>query len=172
MKNLASIILILSFILILLGCNEFSQQPSPQDAEVFLNNNRQDMDTIASFLINIETEDNLVFIDKDKTTVYFEFKQNDILSKDAKEALKRLRHKGCESIELNKRDNTISFMIWSRTMGSVDCNIARTLDGEGLPVVQFQTECRPISDGWYYCFADYEAYRIDPSKYDEMWITQ
>ena len=172
MAKRVSFVLILGLILIFLGCNEFSQPPSPQDADAFLNTNRQDMDIIADFLIHIDTEHDLVFIDRDKTTVFFEFKQNDILSEDAKDALKRLRHAGCGSISLHKRDNTISFMIWSRTMGSVDCNIARTLDGEGLPVVQFQTECIPISDGWYYCYADYEAYRINPSKYDEMWIAQ
>ena len=150
------------------GCANSYNPPSPEDADSFLKSNRNDIDVIVNYIQAIKTEGNSVFIDK-TDAVFYEFKDHDILSDDVKTSLRRLRSNGCECLALLKDDNTIYFEIWSRTVDGVGCGIARTLDEQGFPKVQFQTECKPISDGWFYYYTDYEAYRIDSKRYDEMW---
>ena len=171
MKKLLFILLIAVF---LTGCMKSYNPPSSEDADIFLKDNRDDIDVIVDYLQSIETENDSVFFNFSitKETVFYDFEDHDILSDDVKTSLRYLKSNGCEVISMHKDDNTIYFEIWHRTMGDVGCGIACTLDGQGFPKVQFQTECKPISDGWFYYYTDYEAYRIDPSKYDEMWETQ
>lgn len=169
MKKLFFILLIVAF---MTGCMKSFNPPSIEDTDSFLKDNRDDIDVIVDYLQSIETEDDSVFFNFSitKDTVFYDFEDHDILSDDVKTSLRHLKSNGCEVISMHKDDNTIYFEIWHRTMGDVGCGIARTLDGQGFPKVQFQTECKPISDGWFYYNTDYEAYRIDTSKYDEMWL--
>lgn len=171
MKKRALLLLILILTTFMVGCTRSYYPPSSEDADLFLKNNRNDIDVIVNYLQTIETEDDSAFFNFGitKDTVFYELEDHDIPSDDVKTSLRHLKSNGCVDISMHKDDNTIYFEIWHRTMGDVGCGIARTLDGQGFPKVQFQTECKPISDGWFYYYTDYEAYRIDPSKYDEMW---
>lgn len=171
MKKHALLLLILIITANMTGCAKPYYPPTQEDADSFLKDNRDDIDVIVNYLQSIETEGDSAFFNFGiaKDTVFYEFEDHDILSEGVKTCLHHLRSNGCEHISMHKDDNTIYFEIWHRTMGDVGCGIACTLDGQGFPKVQFQTECKPISDGWFYYYTDYEAYRIDPSKYDEMW---
>lgn len=162
---------LLVIVVLLSGCTKSFNPPSAEDADLFLKINRDDIDTIVQYLHVIETDDDSVFIDG-TDYAFYEFEDHKILSDEVKASLRHLKSNGCEDISMQKDDNTICFEIWSRTMGNVGCGIACTLDGHGFPKVQFQTACKPISDGWFYYYTDYEAYRINPSKYDEMWENQ
>lgn len=154
----------------LAGCFKPFTPPSPEDADAFLKNYQSDIDAVVNYLESIDTEDDSLYLNRRYgTMVSYEFQDHDILSADVRASIQRLWSAGCEIISMQKDNNTVRFEIWSRTMGDVGCGISRTLDGQGFPKVQFQTKCEPISDGWFYYYTDYEEYRSNRSKYDEMW---
>ncbi len=164
-KSLLAVLL--SMALLLVGCGFRYDPPSAEDANVFLAQNREDINIIVDYLKELEYDS--AFVDKDNGEIFYEFKYHTIESKDVKTGIRHLWSSGCEHISIRKKDNTIYFEIWSRTMGDVACGISCTIDGNVYPKVEFQTECEPISDGWFYYYADYEEYRANRSKYDEMW---
>ncbi len=147
--------------ILLISVDLFSlEQPSKEDAAVFLMQHRDDIDSIVDYLRELEVSD--AYID-DKGILY-ELDWHDIPSK-VNTSVHRLRLSGCTDI--HKEANTISFQIWSRTMGSVDCGIACTIDGQGTPKTWFQIYHEELGDGWFYYYDDYEEYRAYPSQYEE-----
>lgn len=166
-KKKSLLAVFLSMALLLVGCSFRYDPPSVEEANVFLAQHQEDINIIVDYLKELDYDS--AFVDKDNGEIFYEFEYHKIESKDVKTGIRHLWSSGCEHISIQKEDNTIYFEIWSRTMGDVDCGISCTIDGNGYPKVQFQTECEPIFEGWFYYFADYEEYRANRSKYDEMW---
>lgn len=152
------LLLMLMLVFILPGCTHYYDPPTPEDADTFLKNNLHDIEVIVDYLKALDTDH--AYIGRNQSTVFFEFEHHDIIQEDVRDSLGQLWSNGCESITIRRRDNTVYFEIWGRTRGNVSCGIACTLDGQGLPKAELQTECTPISNGWFYYFADYEEYRI------------
>lgn len=148
-------------------CTRYYDPPTPEDADEFFKNNQQAIDIVVDYLRSIDAES--AHIDRSSTTVWYAFEHHDITETDVIDGLRRLWKAGCEAISISYGRNTISFEIWYRTRGDIGCGIACTIDGRGYPKAELQTECTPISDGWFHYVADYEKYRISPSKYDAMW---
>lgn len=161
-------LLVLTLTLLLSGCGYYDP-PGLEDADAFLKSNRQEIDTVANYLKTIETD--YAYIGN-VATVFYEFKDHDILSENVRTSLQNLWSAGCKRITMEKADNTVYFEIWNRTRGGVSCGISCTLDGQGFPKAELQTACEPISGGWFYYYSDYEEYRKSPSKYDAMWNSQ
>jgi len=170
-KRIQILIFVFALAVFISGCTLLClTPPTPDDAEAFLKNNQHDIDVVVSFLKSIDTADH-AYIDRNDTTVFYEFEYHEITPKDVRTSLRHLWSAGCECISIQNGDNTVYFEMWRRTMGNVSCGISCTLNGQGVPKAELQTECTPISKGWFYYFADYEEYRKSPSKYDEMWDT-
>lgn len=157
MKRIKFMILMLLLTVFILGCVKPFIPPTLEDADQFLKNNRHDIDVAVNYLKSIDTEDNSVYIKG--ITISYEFEDHIVSDEEIKRSLQHLWNAGCELICIQKEKNTISFEIWSRTMGDVSCGISCTIDGQGYPRAEFQTVCTPISDGWFYYYADYEEYR-------------
>lgn len=160
MKRLGAIFLAL--LLFLADCVNGFEPPSKDEATAFLMQHREDIDTIVDYLKELEFS--YAYIEDDKG-VFYELGWHDIPSNEVNTSVHRLRLSKCTNI--NKKANTISFEIWSRTMGGVDCGIACTIDGQGTPKTLFQINCVELCDGWFYYFDDYEEYRAHPSQYEE-----
>ena len=159
------LLLFLLFDCCVIGCTRFLTPPTSEEADKFLKNNWHDIDAVVNYLRTIDAEYAFVV----GTTISYEFTDHEIIQEDVKTCLQRLWRAGCKLISIQNGDNTIYFEIWNRIYGDVGCGIACTINGQGFPKVEMQTECKLISFGWFYYLADYEEYRKSPSKYDKMW---
>ena len=169
-KKKILIVVSLLMTMLLAGCSFLYKLPpseplSADEAKEFLTQHREDIDTIVDYLKELEYKS--VFIDADNKKIFYDFEYHDISSWNVNACIHRLWIDGC--IEISKNDtqerNAISFDIWRKIIGSEDCGIACTIDGQGMPKTEFQTYCEEIDDGWYYYYDDYEEYRKNPSKY-------
>lgn len=163
MKPIKEIVMTVLLLLALLlsGCSLRSDGPTAEDAKAFLSGYREEIDLVVDYLKELGNDSVLIH----KGKAFYEFEWHDISSENIIASLHRLGAAGCRSIYND--DNTISFEIWRRTRGDVDCGIACTTDRQGAPKTQYQTRCEEIGDGWFYYYDDYEEYRKDPSKYEE-----
>lgn len=158
-----------AMLLFLSGCSLRFDPPSPAEAREFLDRHREDIDLVTAYLLELDAD--YAFISKsllkNPGKVFYAFETHDISSKEVVAAVRRLWRAGCTVMKKDdQNDNhTLSFMLWSRTMGSVDCGIAFVIGGEGTPKTAFQTMHEEIGDGWFYYYDDYEAYRSHPSQY-------
>ncbi len=118
-----------------------------------------------SYLKELECDSTL--IKQNNGQIIYEFDDHDIASAEVRFSISRLWRAGCKRIWKDKEANTISFELWYRTMGEVDCGIACTFDNQSTPKTAFQVCCEEVGDGWYYYFDDYEEYRAHPSDYEE-----
>lgn len=166
MKKWLNLLLPLALVFFASGCKYFDP-PKPETVATFLENNQHDLDAVVDYLKNLDTDH--AYIHKYAETVFYEFEYHEIVSDEIKICLQHLWEAGCDDITIENRDNTVYFELWSRTRGGVSCGISCTLNGHGLPKAEYQTECTPISNGWFYYLSDYEEHRKNPSKYDEMW---
>lgn len=158
------LILLLAFALLLSGCTvDRSDPPSTEDAKAFLEHHKDDIDIIVEYLRGLKAD--LASISNANGTIFYEFENHDIESKNVKMSIRHLWSAGCKSICKNDRrgNNSISIEIWCRTIGDVDCGIACTIDGQGTPKTEFQIECEKIAEDWFYYFDDYEEYRNHPT---------
>ena len=149
--------------LLLSGCSLRNDGPTAEEAKAFLSGHREEIDLVVDYLKELGYDS--ILIDKGKEEAFYEFEWHDISSENVITSLNSLWAAGCRSIY--KDDNTISFEIWCRTRGDVDCGIACTINRRGAPKTQYQTRCEEIGDGWFYYYDDYEEYRKDPSKNEE-----
>ena len=163
----AKLVLLVLIVFFLSGCAGLLSKPKPEDADLFLKNNRYDIDIIVDYLKAIDTDH--AYIGRNRTTITYEFEDHVIESEEVKDSLQNLWRAGCQFISIHNAVNTVNFELWDRTMGNVSFGIACTLDGRGFPKAELQTECEAISNGWFCYYSDYEEYRKNPSKYDEMW---
>ncbi|MBQ2641081.1 MAG: hypothetical protein IJG15_03690 [Lachnospiraceae bacterium] len=120
-EGLRAIILIS---LLFTNCFQGFEPPSKEEATAFLMQHREDINTIVDYLSELEFS--YAYIDDDKG-VFYDLGWHSIPSNEVNTSVHRLRLSGCTNID--KEANTISFQIWSRTMGSVDCGIACIIDG-------------------------------------------
>lgn len=160
-KRVIVVCLFLAFLLA--GCSLRNNGLTVEEAKAFLAEHRADIDLVVDYLKEPECDSALV--DKGKEKVFYAFEWHDISSENVITSLRRLWAAGCKTIY--RDENTISFEIWRRTRGDVDCGIACTIDGQGAPKTQYQIRCEEIGDGWFYYYDDYEEYRQDPSKYEK-----
>ena len=158
---------LVSIALLFAGCSFRYEPLSSEEAKAFLTRHWEDIDIIVDYLKELEYDS--AFVEKDNEKIFYEFEWHDISLEEVNTSIHRLWIDGCTGISKNDMQeiNTISFKIWSRTMGSVDCGIACTIDGQGMPKTEFQTCCEEIGNGWFYYYDDYEEYRTNPSKYEE-----
>lgn len=146
------------------------EPPTLAQAKVYLDHYRQDVDTVADYLMSLETDNAFISkqLNNDPGKVFYDFEWHDIASSDVKASVRHLWRAGCTIMEKDEASNTVSFMIWSRTAGQVDVTLAFTIDGEGEPKTEFQISHEAMGDGWFYCFDDYEEYRSHPSDYAQF----
>lgn len=146
------------------------EPPTLAWAKVFLDHNREDIDTVADYLLRLETDH--AFISKklngNPGKVFYDSEWHDIASKDVKDSVRRLWRAGCTIMEKDEASNTLSFMIWSRSAGQADVTLAFTIDGQGEPKTEFQIAHEEMGEGWFWCFDDYETYRAHPSDYAQF----
>lgn len=159
-KEGLSAIILLS--LLFIDCFQGFEPPSKEEATAFLMQHREDIDTVVEYLSELEFS--YAYIEDDER-VFYDLGWHIIPSNNVNTSVHRLQLSGCTKI--NKKANTISFQIWSRTMGSVDCGIACTIGGQGTPKTEFQIYCEDLGNGWFYYIDDYEEYRAHPTKYEE-----
>ena len=78
-------------------------------------------------------------------------------------ALQHLGKAGCSSIYMDRKDNSIEFVLWKTGwVGDAEAGILYTIDAEEgtLPTTQYLTELQPLQGNvWYYYVADYEVWR-------------
>ena len=139
--------------------------PTAEEAKAFLTRHRDDIGIVVEYLKDLDQDYASIKYIYNHGTVFYDYVDHDISSKEVTASLRRLWFAGCTTI--GKNDNTISFMIWTHIIYDVDCGIACTIDGQGTPKTEFQTKLKQIGDGWFYYYDDYEEYRAHPSKYEE-----
>lgn len=139
--------------------------PTAEEAKAFLTRHRDDIGIVVEYLKDLDQDDASIKYIYNHGTVFYDYVDHDVSSKEVTASLRRLWFAGCTTI--GKNDNTISFMIWTHIIYDVDCGIACTIDGQGTPKTEFQTKLKQIGDGWFYYYDDYEEYRAHPSKYEE-----
>lgn len=163
-KKKSILAVLLSLTLLFVGCNVHFDMPSEEDAKAFLSRHRTDIDAIVEYLKEVEHDSAFIDVDKDSGKVFYDFDWHEISSENVKDSIHRLKIDGCCLIskDAEQEINTISLMIW--TMGSVDCGIACTMNGQGKPKTEFQVSCEEIGDGWFYFYDDYEEYRVSVSE--------
>lgn len=144
--------------------------PTVEEAKAFLDADRDDIDTVADYLLSLETDHAVISkqLDSDPGKVFYDFELHDIASKDVKDSVRRLWRAGCTIMEKDEASNTVSFMTWSRSAGQADVTLAFTIDGQGEPKTEFQISHEAMGDGWFYCYDDYEEYRSHPSSYAQF----
>ena len=160
-KSSITVLLSVALLFVIVSCNFRFEPPSAEEAKAFLSRHREDIDIIVNYLKELEYDSAFIDVDKDSGRIFYEFDWHEIPSVNVKNSIYRLRISGCCQISKDAKQeiNTISFMIWTRTMGSVDCGIACTMNGQGKPKTEFQVSCEEIGDGWFYYYDDYEEYR-------------
>ena len=158
--------IVLPMIFLFSGCTLHNAAPSAKDATDFLNQNRNEIDVVVDYLTEIES--GIICINDDDGMIFYNYEYHKILSNDLLSCINCLWRAGCKKISKENVQGTvtISFEIWSRTMGDADCGIACTVDGQGKPITEFQISCEPIDETWFYYFDDYEEYRQSQTQYD------
>ena len=170
--NKRTVTIIICIMMVLLStCVLLNDPPSPAEARKFLDRNRQDIETVVEYLMSLECDEATISkpLNRDPGKVFYEFELHDISSKEVVASIKRLWRAGCTIARKDNQgeNNTISFMIWSRTRGQIECGIAMTINGHGIPKTVFQTKYEEIGDGWFYYFDDFEEYRSHSLQYAE-----
>ncbi len=161
MRNKVSILIVLLLCAVLFsGCALLNwEPPTAADTKVFLEQHQVDIDVVVEYMKGLNCDS--AYIDNDDGTVFYEFEDHEISSEKVKSSIHHLWRAGCNNIwkHNDQGENTIGLELWYRTIGDVDCGIACTIDGQGTPITEFQTECVKITDEWFYFYDDYEAYR-------------
>ena len=157
MEKIKRFIILLMCCILLSGCS--SAAPTAEDTTDFLAENRADIEIVAGYLCKLDYD--YAAITSCYGQCFYEFEYHIIEPAEVQTSIKNLWRNGCEFICKNAENGnqTIWFELWHRTSGSLDCGIACTITGQGLPQAEFQTYCEEIAPGWYYYFADYEEYR-------------
>ena len=150
----------------------------------FLRKNRKDIEIVVDYLKELQYDD--VFVDDNDGMITYgkNVKDNEgienyviihteISSQEVVSSIKNLWKAGCELINKDGRHgnkNTINIQIWHGKLGgAVGGNrmygLACTINGQGMPMAEFQTKCEVIENGWFYYYSDFEEWRLDPDKY-------
>lgn len=171
MKKLFLILAFFAVALLLPGCsilNEFREPPSSAEAKEFLTKHRDEIDCVVEYLKELDCDD--AWIHGGGGSIFYEFDDHLISSAKVRSSVRKLWLAGCSDISKDdeNENNTISFTFFSRTRGSIDCEIACTINGSGAPKTQFQIYREEIGDGWYYVYNDYEEWRCHPKQYEEF----
>ena len=107
--------IVLTLIVLLSGCSLRLSPPSSEDAKEFLYQNKEGIEVIVDYLMNLRF--NSAFIDKDDGTIFYNYEYHDIPSEEIRSCIRSIWQAGCTKIK--KEDvqeiNTISFEIWHRT---------------------------------------------------------
>ncbi len=169
MKGLRNFIIITAVLIILITINRSCQQdlPTEEEGEAWLNDSFDSLTVVANYL---ETYDYPLILIKSA-----DGKMNLLLSeiveiddRKVNEAIADLFSRGIKSISMDEEDNCIAFDWWRNQFG-VCVGLAYSLDGTDDFEIQYMTKRVPLSkERWYYFVDDYETYRSDPSKYDEL----
>jgi len=150
-KNIKYIVLTIFSIAILpisLWLVAFNIDTAGKDnAEKYFNKDKEDIILITDYLVNSSSKSISIY-DTDIITIKDE---------EVKEAFYRLFEKKYYAI--NKNNNTIEFMIWSRGM-DFRSGIAYSINEEE-PTIEYLTNLVPLSEaGWYFYEADYNEWRL------------
>ncbi len=167
MIRLTALFLLLTIpVVFLCGCRDFAEPMTADEVLGFLEENRADAELVRDYLRDLPCED--AFISNSDGFIFYEFASHEIRSEEVKAAVRRLWRKGCEEVSMGREEktgrNTISFQLWHRTIGSLDGGLACTVDGTGVPHVQFQTAYEDFGNGWFWYYADYETWRNLPQE--------
>jgi len=151
-KNIKYIVLTIFSIAILpisLWLVAFNIDTAGKDnAEKYFNKDKEDIILITDYLVNSSSKSISIY-DTDIITIKDE---------EVKEAFYRLFEKKYYAI--NKNNNTIEFMIWSRGM-DFGSGITYSINKIDYPSIEYLTKLEPLSEeGWYYYEADYSKWRI------------
>ena len=141
------------------GCS--SSAPKATDISASLAGNRTDYEIVADYLCKLDYD--YAFISSQDGQCFYGLEFHVIESDKVQASIKHLWRNGCEFIckDAENGNQTIWFQLWHRTRGSLDCGLACTMNGRGVPQAEFQTYCEEIASGWYYYYSDYEAYRVN-----------
>lgn len=158
MNRFFSLIIVICCILFS-GCS--SKAPKAADMSASLVGNRADYKIVADYLRELDYDH--AFISSSDGHCFYGLKFHFIESDEVRTSIENLWRNGCERIckDAENGNQTIWFQLWHRTRGSLDCGLACTINGRGLPQAEFQTYCEEIASGWFYYFSDYEEYRIN-----------
>lgn len=160
------LLLLMIPVVFLCGCRDFAKPMTADEVLEFLEENHADIELVRDYLRDLPCES--AYISNGDGSVFYEFASHEIQSREVKGAVRRLWREGCEEILMGREEetgrNTISFQLWHRTIGSLDGGLACTVDGTGVPHVQFQTAYEDLGGGWFWYYADYEAWRTLPQE--------
>lgn len=161
-RSEAILLLLLCMAMLLTGCHisVFAYDPpTVEDAEDWLEDNQKEILTIVNYLTGKTADD--IYIDGPDVKVFSDFDHVELDDPEVKKCVERLWKHGCMSITKGTDNNSISFEIWSRSIGEAQAGIALSMDGENLPDENYCTELHALSeDGWFYYVADYELWRV------------
>ena len=134
--------------------------PSVEDVESFVTENWNDISVINDYLLELGDRD--AYISDNDGSILIELHDGKIEDDAVMQSVQSLWKKGCDSIYKNRERNSISYSLWHRTMGGVECGFEYAIDHTLFPEVQYQTEMNPLSEeGWYYYLSEYEKWRSE-----------
>lgn len=162
MKKLGILISIILILFCCTSCCSNKSIPGPEDASVFLRENRDDIDLIVSHILNQDCKTFLVYNTSEASSAQIDLEKVQIEDGDVVGSIRSLSQKGCYRIYKNIEWNCIEFSMWKRTRGEINCGFLYVLCSDQLPEVQFQTELIPLQEkGWYYYKAEYNKWRVN-----------
>jgi len=190
MKKAIICLLIPVLLIVLSGCSFiYSEAPDVVKMESVFSEHKADFQSITNYLTEtypVTPDLYSVYIEGNKITVFrtqtgtYQLDRKDIAVADTpiSDAYNNLKKAGCQSISMapqingKGQENAIYFRMWLRTIDEADGGIAYAVDNSYPPQIEFQTALEALSeDGWYYCLAEYNKWRITKptfvSTYDE-----
>ena len=141
---------ICTFLLLLCACVP-SNPVTVDDAESFLTDHLEELQTVADYCI--DSGIHLLLIRSAREAAEYD------LPDSCKDAVRELRRNGVRIIGYLDTEACIEFELWN-SVQDIGCGIAYSFVDGAEPDIQFLTEIQPLSvENWYYYVTDYNTWR-------------
>ena len=138
------------------------QPPGKGQAQEWMDDMQQDLNTVAQYLKEYPYPDILID-EEEQADGAMNLLLSQIVAIDNDEVVKaidRLFAYGFTRISKDEEDNCIEFLKHT-AFSDRSAGLAYSVDGENAPILQYLTKLEPLSqEGWYYYEADYNEWRL------------
>lgn len=148
------------------------KEPTAAEMNAFFLDHREDFEGIVRFLLS--EEHRFVLIEDSSGTMLAgtdDSPLSEVKTTDGHvlDRLQLLFQKGCQRITKDAANNCVAFQFWGQTIGGVSGGVVYAVSSKAEPHVEFLTELSPLSAaGWYYYVSDYEQWRVDGQKAQDV----
>ena len=157
-----NIVFIAAIVVCLFFIARSCQPPGKGQAQEWMDDMQQDLNTVAQYLKEYPYPD--ILIDEeyqaDGTMKLLLSEPVAIENDEVVKAIDRLFAYGVTNIYKNEKENTIQLVKYIR-FRDFNAGLLYSLDGANEPTHQYLTKLEPLSqEGWYYYEADYNEWRL------------